>query len=83
MPPIPEEGLFARAVLPRFSSRAPRALSPLRRGRVADALGPAPRDALLALVDYGLSDAEIARYRCLPQATVSHLRAFWGIRRGE
>ena len=47
-----------------------------------DALGPLPREALAALVDYGLTDAEIATYHALPTEIVTRLRMFWGIRSG-
>ena len=50
--------------------------------QIAEALGPTPRAALMALVDYGMSDAEIARYHRLPQAAISHLRMLWRIQRG-
>lgn len=40
-------------------------------------LGPMPRASLSAMVDYGLSDAEIGRYYGLPAATVTRLRAAW------
>lgn len=80
MPVISVKSRSVPVAPPRFHLRPPAHRLPVR---VADALGPAPRDALAALVEYGLSDAEIARFRRLPQATVSHLRGFWGIRRGE
>lgn len=49
------------------------------RRRVADALGVAPRDALSALVGYGLHDHDIARYHGIPCALVTELREFWRI----
>ena len=48
-----------------------------RRRRVAETLGLAPRAALSAFVDYGLSDTEIARYHKLPTEIVSELRDHW------
>ncbi|MFO7759676.1 MAG: hypothetical protein R6V26_14585 [Roseovarius sp.] len=47
--------------------------------RVLDALGPMPGEALAAMVDYGLSDAEIARYYGLSSELVATLRAHWRI----
>jgi DNA-binding NarL/FixJ family response regulator len=43
-------------------------------------LGPDPERALAALVGYGLSDADIARYHGLRKNTVRSLRLLWGIR---
>jgi len=47
---------------------------------ITEALGPRPREALSALVGYGLSDTEIARYNGLPNSTISYLRSLWNIR---
>lgn len=44
-----------------------------------DALGPMPGAALAAMVDYGLSDAEIGRYYGLPPQMITILRAHWRI----
>jgi hypothetical protein len=52
---------------------------PEDRPRSGDALGPYPREALAALVAYGLTDAEIARYHGLRPEAVSHLRLLWRI----
>ena len=49
------------------------------RHRRAETLGAMPREALAALVDYGLSDADIARYHALPEDLVTRLRLGWGI----
>lgn len=49
------------------------------RRLIADTLGFAPRAALAAFVDYGLSDVEIARYHKLPTELVSELREYWGL----
>ncbi len=54
-------------------------LNERRRRRIAETLGSAPRDALKALVDYGLSDHEIARYYRLPRKVVIALREHWGL----
>lgn len=48
-------------------------------GPVRKALGPRPREALSALVAYGLDDPEIAAFRGLPAETVARLRALWNI----
>ncbi|MGS4947806.1 hypothetical protein ACVDG3_20215 [Meridianimarinicoccus sp. RP-17] len=50
-----------------------------RRRRVAETLGPLPRAALSALVDYGLTDEDIAGYHGLPRDLVAELRAIWHI----
>jgi hypothetical protein len=55
------------------------ALGRLSDDRLAGCLGPAPRAALAALVDYGMTDAEIARYHRLAPDLVTQLRAVWGI----
>lgn len=47
--------------------------------RVLEALGPMPGEALAALVDYGLSDAEIGQYFELPHQVITTLRDHWGI----
>ncbi len=47
--------------------------------RVLDALGPMPAETLAAMVDYGLDDAEIARYFDLPRDMIATLRAHWRI----
>jgi hypothetical protein len=49
--------------------------------RIFETLGPTPRDALLALVEYGLEDHEIARYHKLSTELVTELRDQWGISR--
>jgi hypothetical protein len=46
---------------------------------ILDALGPMPGEALAAMVDYGLSDAEIARYYGLSIDLIAILRAHWRI----
>jgi hypothetical protein len=46
---------------------------------VLEALGPMPAAALAAMVDYGLSDAEIARYYALAPEVVTTLRTYWRI----
>ena len=38
-----------------------------------------PGEALAALVDYGLSDAEIGQYFKLPHQVITTLREHWGI----
>ena len=48
--------------------------------RVAEALGPMPRETLLAMMDYGLSDVEISRYFKLRTATVILLKQHFAIR---
>lgn len=45
--------------------------------RVMIVLGPMPRATLNALVDYGMSDAEISRYFRLPTDTVSALIQYY------
>ena len=47
--------------------------------RILEAFGPMPAEALIALVDCGLSDAEIARYLDLPHELITTLREHWGI----
>lgn len=47
--------------------------------RTVEALGPRPREALSALVDYGLSDEDIARYHGVARDAVVALRGHWGI----
>ena len=47
--------------------------------RILEAFGPMPAAALAAMVDYGLSDGEIARYFDLPHEIISTLRRHWGI----
>lgn len=47
--------------------------------RVLDALGPMPGPTLAAMVDYGLSDAEIACYYGLSPEVITTLRAHWRI----
>lgn len=47
-------------------------------GHVAEALGPMPRAALTAMVDYGLSDVEISQYFKLATDTVTFLRQYYG-----
>ena len=42
-------------------------------------LGPMPYMSLSAMVNYGLSDAEIGRYYALPAATIIRLRTAWRI----
>lgn len=53
------------------------ALDDSRRRRIAETLGERPRDALSALVGYGLSDDDIARYHGLTREIVTGLREFW------
>ena len=55
------------------------ALDDTCRRRIADTLGVAPRDALEALVAYGMHDSEIARYHGLSRHLVAELREFWRI----
>ena len=55
------------------------ALDEERQRRIAETLGARPRHALSALVGYGLSDGDIARYHRLPDEVVTQLRDFWGI----
>ena len=63
--------------------QAPLVAPCLALGAALDALGPLPREALEALVSYGLSDADIARYlRVLPEA-VGLLRMLWDIAPGD
>jgi hypothetical protein len=50
-----------------------------RRQRVEETLGATPRDALAALVGYGLHDKDIARYHSLPCDLVTELREGWRI----
>src|SRR6056297_219443 len=50
-----------------------------RRRRIAETLGVAPRAALSAFLDYGLSDTEIAGYHRLPTEIISELRDHWGL----
>ena len=50
-----------------------------RRCRIAETLGVAPRAALSAFVDYGLSDTEIASYHKLPTEIITELRDHWGL----
>jgi hypothetical protein len=50
-----------------------------RRRRVEETLGTAPRDALSALVGYGLHDHDIARYHGIPRELVTELREYWRI----
>lgn len=50
-----------------------------RRRKIAETLGMAPRAALSAFVDYGLSDSEIARYHNLPTWVIAELRDHWGL----
>ena len=50
-----------------------------RNGELADPPGARPREALAALVDYGLSDAEIAPYHDLHPDLVADLLLGWGI----
>lgn len=49
------------------------------RQRIAETLGRAPRDALSALVGYGLHDHDIARYHGIPCELVTELREIWRI----
>lgn len=46
--------------------------------RVVEALGPMPREALTAMVGYGLSDVEISRYFNIAPVTVATLRRHFG-----
>lgn len=55
------------------------ALDADRRQRIADTLGVTPREAVSALVAYGLHDHDIARYHGLPHDLVTELREFWRI----
>lgn len=50
-----------------------------QRQRIAETLGATPREALSALVGYGLHDHDIARYHGLPRALVTELRELWRI----
>ena len=45
--------------------------------RILGVLGPMPREALVAMVDYGLSDAEIGRYFGLPHQMITTPREHW------
>lgn len=47
------------------------------------AMGPIPRGSLTAMIDLGLTDAEVARYFCVPHSAVSTLRQLWGIQRSR
>lgn len=47
--------------------------------RAVEALGPKPRASIAAMVDYGLNDAEIARYYGVSRAVVTRLRTVWAI----
>lgn len=49
--------------------------------RILETLGPMPAEALAAMVDYGLSDAEIARYYALSPEVITTLRRYWQIAR--
>jgi hypothetical protein len=48
-------------------------------GSIPEALGPMPREALNAMVEYGLSDAEIGTYYNLPRNMIMALKERWGI----
>ncbi|MCD1627707.1 hypothetical protein K7H22_17015 [Seohaeicola saemankumensis] len=50
-----------------------------RRRRIAETLGSLPRAVLSALVDYGLTDEDIAEYHGLPRDLVAELRGTWHI----
>jgi len=58
---------------------APHAPDPKCAEDAGAALGPRPREALGALLDYGLNDADIGRYFGLAQDTVAALRRTWGL----
>ena len=45
--------------------------------RILKVFGPMPGEALAAMVDYGLSDVEIARYYGLPHEMITTLRDYW------
>lgn len=55
------------------------ALDERRCQKIAATLGASPRDALSALVGYGLKDREIARNHRLTQDLVTVLRELWSI----
>ncbi|SIO47537.1 hypothetical protein SAMN05444722_2424 [Rhodovulum sp. ES.010] len=40
-------------------------------------LGPWPRDALAAMIDYSRSNTDIGRFCALPEKTVAALRKLW------
>jgi len=68
---------MARSRLDRDLDRA--LLDQDQRRRVEETLGDMPRDALSALVGYGLHDSDIARYHGLPRQLVTELRELWQI----
>ena len=47
--------------------------------RVIERLGPMPAGSLRAMVDYGLSDAEIGRYYGVSILSIQRLRTAFGI----
>lgn len=59
------------------------ALSPFHNvptlSQISEHLGPMPRKALGAMVDYGLNDLEIARYFNLDSDTIRGLRHAFGL----
>lgn len=61
-----------------FEDRSP-ALTMEDAYRILEALGPMPAEVLTAMVDYGLSDTEIARYYKLPHEMITTLREYWEI----
>ncbi|WP_439150238.1 hypothetical protein [Sulfitobacter sp.] len=46
--------------------------------KIAEKLGPMPREALQAMTDYGLNDVEIARYYGIDADAISRLRRIFG-----
>lgn len=46
---------------------------------VLESLGPMPAEALAAMIDYGLSDAEISGYFGLSENVIKTLRRHWQI----
>ncbi|MCV3272012.1 hypothetical protein [Roseobacter sinensis] len=50
---------------------------------IFDKLGPCPRNALIAMVDYGLNDEEIGGYYRMSPKTIAQLRGIFGIDAGN
>ena len=70
-------GVIMRSSVDRDLERS--SLDRDQRRRIEETLGIMPRDALSALVDYGLHDGEIARYHRLSEDLVTELRELWNI----
>lgn len=67
------------ATAPFSGLRLPHSAHSRKRGPAFEKLGPHPDRSLVAMVAYGLNDADIANYYSISEPSVRRLRTVYGI----